>query len=95
MKRISNNIIVNNIRQLAKVKGMPIGNLEEKVGVSKGYFSRLEGSNKDMLLGIVVATANILNCTLDELVLTDIGRNLEIMELEARLQALKVGGQNE
>lgn len=91
MSEISNSMILNNIKWLAKSKGILIGNLEKEVGVSKGYFSRLEKSIREMSLGTAAKVADVLGCTLDELVLTDIGRQIEIAELEKKLQALKVG----
>lgn len=102
MTKYSNDMFVNNIRQLAKVKDIRIGTLESIIGVSTGYFSKVEKRNVDIALGTAVKVAKVLGCTLDELVLTDIGLQIEMAELkkkkaelEKKMQALKGDDQND
>lgn len=102
MTKYSNDMFVNNIRQLAKAKDIRIGTLESIIGVSTGYFSKVEKRNVDIALGTAVKAAKVLGCTLDELVLTDIGLQIEMAELkkkkaelEKKMQALKTGDQND
>ena len=62
-----NNLPLNVVR-LAKEKNMRLGEIEDEVGVSRGYFSRLK-KNREKCASIqtVIATAEVLNVTIEEL----------------------------
>ena len=78
-----------NARYLCKQKGMNIGELEEQVGVSKGYLSRLSSSEKAISLVNLYKTAQILGTTIDELLSEDMMIKHRIQELEEELNLLK------
>lgn len=70
MNQISTSTIYRNIKFEAKRKQVKIGELEEKAGVSPGYFSRLSGKDdKNSAIDIIMKVADILNISL-ELLLT-------------------------
>lgn len=66
-------ITLNNIYFLAKEKGIRMGDLENKVGVSTGYFSRQikEGSTANPGVEVLAAAAEIMGVSLDALISHD------------------------
>ena len=62
------NLIIANIRWLAKVQSKAIGSIERGIGVPIGYFSRRSsGAVKNMPIEIVYKVAKYLNVTIDKL----------------------------
>ncbi len=57
-----------NVQRLAKEKSMLLGTIEDEVGVSRGYFSRLiKNTKKSASVQIVIATAEVLDVKIEEL----------------------------
>lgn len=57
-----------NVARLAKEKKMLLGAIEEEIGVSKGYFSRLiKNTKKSASVQTVIAVAEVLNVSIEEL----------------------------
>lgn len=69
MKNIAAKNIYPNVKLLCKKQKIKIKELENKIGVSAGYFSRIAHAHGEKSIGIdkVISAANILNVTLDEL----------------------------
>lgn len=82
-------IFSRNARYICKNKGISIGELEEKVGVSKGYLSRLESSKKAMSLANLWKIAQILETSIDNLLNENMMIKYRIQELEEELKSLK------
>lgn len=82
-------IFSRNARYLCKQKGIFIGDLEAEIGVSKGYISRLEKSEKAISLANLYETARILETSIDDLLREDLAIKRRIQELEEELNLLK------
>ena len=63
--------IYPNIKRLCKRKGVRIGELEKRIGVSAGYFSRVTSTHGEKCIGIdkVISVANELGVDLTDLLL--------------------------
>lgn len=61
--------IALNVKRMAKVTGIKIGEIEDSVGVSRGFFSRVaSGGIKDVPVSILINLADIFNTELQTLV---------------------------
>ena len=78
-----------NLRYVCKDKGIQIGELERKAGVSLGYLSRMENKGKSISLCKAYAFANIVGVTIDDLLRKDFFKEMRIKELEEELKKLK------
>lgn len=58
-------VCLDNIRTLAKEKGIKLGELEEQAGVSTGYISRIDKSESYPSLEFILKTADILSVSID------------------------------
>lgn len=75
MQNINKTLLARNIKYLAEQKGIKIGSLEDKIGVSTGYFSRLaneESKPGSSQLDIIFAAANVLKISINTLVSSDL-----------------------
>ena len=61
-------ICLDNIRTLAKEKGIKLGELEEQAGVSAGYISRIEKSESSPAFDFIIKVADILSVSIDFLI---------------------------
>lgn len=80
--------VVNNIRTLAKIKGLKLGDIERKMGRQAGYFSRYPNIGTLELIG----TAKLLGVTVGDLITKDFGDMLidsEIRKLEEQIDGIK------
>lgn len=70
------NICLNNIYKLVKEKNLKLGELENKVGVSVGYFSKLlkEGNKASPSIEVLSKIGDLLNISLDKLCKTDLSK---------------------
>lgn len=76
--------VVNNIRTLAKIKGLKLGDIERKMGRQAGYLSRYPNIGTLELIG----TAKLLGVTVGDLITKDFGDMLidvEIRKLEEQI----------
>lgn len=76
---------------LCKEKGILIGELEKKVGISPGYLSRLCSESKQLSVFKAYRIAQILEYNLVDMLEKEIWKPIRIKELEAELEALKGG----
>ena len=86
----------NNIRYLIKAYNIRVGDLENTIGVSKGYLSRMNGS--DLPISKVISLADFFEITLDELVRGDFRKAWltgEIKRLQKELDALELAEKQE
>lgn len=75
MQNIDKTLLARNIKYLAEQKGIKIGALEDKIGVSTGYFSRLaneESKSGSSQLDIIFSAANVLKISINMLISTDL-----------------------
>lgn len=75
MQNIDKTLLAKNIKHLAEQKGIKIGALEDKIGVSTGYFSRLaneEAKSGSSQLDIIFSAANVLKISINTLISTDL-----------------------
>ena len=63
--------LIENIRELLKQRGIKIGDLEQKIGVSPGYFSRILKEGRDIPIEHIIAVAAILQVSIDNLLFGD------------------------
>lgn len=88
---ISKNFI-GNVKLIAKVKGIKIGNIEKHIGVSNGYLSRVENGSGEITLKNAVMIAGYIDTDLKELLETDCETkiiDMKIAELEREIALLK------
>ena len=72
-----NRIVAINVYYLAKKKDMKIGDIENKLGVSTGYISRMKNSGNNIPLKTAYELARILGITMN-----DLCSNLRLKEME-------------
>lgn len=59
--------VVENIKLLCKLHNLKIGELEDVVGVSQGYFSRFKINTRNMSLDTAYKVSQHFNISMDEL----------------------------
>lgn len=74
MSKFDNTKCINNIYYLIKDRNMKIGDVESKVGVSVGYFSRLSKEDNQAIpsLETICNIADLLNVSIDALLYLDL-----------------------
>ncbi len=65
--------LIENIRELLKLRGIKIGDLEQQIGVSPGYFSRILKEGRDVPVEHIIAVAEVLQVSIDSLLFGDFG----------------------
>lgn len=75
-------LMLENIKAIAKRKQIPLGQLEQKSGVSAGYLSRQSSGNARIDFGTVVNMAKILNVSMDDLVYKNMTSGLTATEFK-------------
>ena len=83
------NRFVSNVKFVCKEQDKKIGDLEDYVGVSKGYFSRVGVSVNNINLITAVRASEYLGITLDDLVKGTLMVDYRIQMLEEELQKLR------
>lgn len=82
-------IVSNNIRLLAKHKGIKISEIEEAAGYSHGYFARQVTENKSASAFYpVYVAAKALNVSIDYLCTEDIEHDIMVEELTEKANRL-------
>lgn len=84
-----NNRIVNNIYHLCKLKNIKIGDLEKKIGVRIGYFSRKKKSYSTIGIFELIETTEILEICLDEIINVDYKEQYLKIELQEELEEIE------
>ena len=82
-------IFSTNVRNICKQKSIQIGKLEEQIGVSHGYLSRLDKSEKAICLANLYKTSKILETSLDDLLDEELSINRKIQELKEEIATLE------
>jgi len=77
-----------NLKWYCKNKGIKIGDLEESIGVSKGYLSRLMGK-KAISVGKAYQIAQVFGVSLDEMLSKSIWREEKERELFKKIRELE------
>lgn len=91
MEKIST-IVCTTTRYLCELHNITIGELEEEIGVSKGYISRGRKGNKLISIDCCLAIAKRFGITVNDLIYPDYLneiRRLQIKELEKQIEVLK------
>ena len=81
-------MMIENLRYIAKEKGIKIGHIEDELGVSRGYFTRA-GTNISAVR--LYQASKILNVTVEDLFERDLRREIikdKIAALEKELSEL-------
>lgn len=60
-------MILNNIAEIRKKKGLTVRQLEYKTGISKSTLSRLENNEMKLYLELLEKIARALNCNVQDL----------------------------
>lgn len=80
--------IAANARFLCKYQKKNIGDMEETVGVSTGYLSRVKGK-ATLTVDVGYALAEFLGVSMDNLISPALAKQARIAELEAELNELR------
>lgn len=73
LKQVSASVLYNNVKFAAKQKQMKIGDIEEKAGVSPGYFSRLAGKDdRNSTIDALMNVADLLGVSFELLLTSDL-----------------------
>lgn len=81
-------IIAKNARAICRRRKIPIHELEQKIGVSQGYLSRIKGKST-LSIDAGYAIADQLGVSMEYLMSEDIARKLRIAELKKELALLE------
>ena len=79
-------IPITNLLYAIRTSGIGIAKVEKKVGVSKGYFSRLNGTK--ISLETFLGAAEAVGVPIQDLMDKDFAYKMELKEIEERLDAL-------
>jgi protein involved in temperature-dependent protein secretion len=83
-------IAISNMRYLLKRQKKRIGDLENEIGVSKGYFARYQDdSERRIPLLTMLMAADYLNIPLQDLFSADIVKTHELADLRMQIAKLK------
>ena len=83
-------LAIKNIRFLLKRKGKKLGDLEDRLGVTRGYFSRCDNdSNKRISLTLMIMAADFLETPLQDLLSSDLVKKLELADIEIQMTELE------
>ena len=73
MRNFDKDLFIKNIYFLLKEKELKIGQIEERLGVSTGYFSRLKDSvNANPSIELVCSISELFNISIDRLLYSDL-----------------------
>ena len=79
--------VIKNIQFLARKRGIPLGLLERRMGVSKGYLSRVKSKN-GLSIDHVLKAAEILKCSIEILFNEDLAVESEITSINEQIRSL-------
>lgn len=65
------NLFIENVKHLARKNKIQLGELEEEVGVSRGYLSRILKDNSRIRLDVVINLANYFQMYIDDIFFYD------------------------
>ena len=83
-------LVIRNIFYLLKKQKKKIGDMENSVGVTKGYFSRCGyGSKSPISFPTMLVAADYVNMSLQELSSRDIEKENELEDLEEQISKLE------
>ena len=81
--------IYENMKFLCKIKGVPLGNIEEACGVQIGFFSRYKDKQEKIPCGFIVTASKMLDTPIEWLMFTPMADNHRRNELEAEIKKLQ------
>ena len=84
-----NDRIVNNIYCLCKTKSLKIGDIEKKIGVRTGYFSRKKKGQTAIGFYELLETTELLGVSLNEIVSKNFYKDLAKAKLEEELREIE------
>lgn len=87
------NHIVENIKTIARVNGIKLGELERGIGLSIGYFSRVK-HGKGISLYTAYRASQILECSLDIICDPNTANRLRKQAIMKEIDALKAELEN-
>lgn len=83
-------LAIKNIRFLVKRQGKKLGDMEEWIGVTRGYFSRCDNdSEKRISLVLMIMAADYVETPLQDLMSGDMAKKLELADIETQLTELE------
>lgn len=98
--RLDSGKVCLNIKNLALIKGIKIGDLERKAGLSTGYMSRVMNAEHhntfDKYLNLIVTAANMMQVSFEDLLFKDYEiekrkHQEEMLDILNKLQTLPRG----
>lgn len=84
-KKDKTTIIVENIKEILRVKNMQMSYLEEKTGSCTGYFARAKQNNVDIGVGKVEQVCKVLGVKIENVIFEDGWKEVELEATKERL----------
>lgn len=83
-------LAIKNIRFLLKRKGKKLGEMEEQIGLSRGYFSRCDNDHaKRISFPQMIIAADYVETPLQDLMSYDMEKELELADIEIQMTDLE------
>lgn len=82
MEKFDHKKFTNNIRALAKKKGMNLGAFELAIGVSVGYLSRVDKFANTPHIDTIASAAKVLDVTIEDLLYEEFTPPPKIVQME-------------
>lgn len=81
--------IYGNIKFLCTEQGIPVGKIENAIGVSPGYFARIKNSEIDIGICKIMVASEKLGVSIDDLVYKDIAKTKRKTEIKNTIEQLQ------
>ena len=83
-------LAIKNIRFLLKRKGKKLGEMEEQIGLSRGYFSRCDNDHaKRISFPQMIIAADYVETPLQDLMSGDMAKELELVDIDIQISELE------
>ena len=89
-------ILMNNIESWREESEMKLGDLEDKIHVSKGYFARVKSNNAFPSTDTLIKLSDLMNVTIDFLLSFDVSNSrTNLILIHSLIDKIKLDTQNE
>ena len=86
---VKQTIALNNIKAFCTMRGIKLGELEQSIGLSKGYLSRIKVDGRGISFFRIIMIADELGVSLERLVDPYVVNNMEIERIGRQIESLE------